>query len=112
MSDEARVRRREERKPVRRGTLDDLDAIGTIGIDEDLALHEEVTDGAVFMGTDERDDGDVGIAPGIGESCGNMIEPRERVERRTQSGHAPIEGDQRGHQDLSSELSHPGAMTY
>ena len=109
MSEEAGVRRSDKRNLVRRASPDDLDAIGTIGIDEDLSLHEEVADGAVIVGTDVWDHGAVGTAPDVGEGCGKAVEPRERVEGRTQGGHPPIEGDQRGHQDLSSESLHPSS---
>ena len=108
MSREADVWRSGERNLVRRAILDDLDAVRTIGIDEDLSLHEEVAYGAVIMGTDVRYDGTVRNASGVGEGCGSVVEPGELVQARTEGCHRPIEDDQRGHQDLSSDWSHPG----
>jgi hypothetical protein len=37
-----------------------------------------------------------------------VIQPGQCMQGRTESNHPPIEGDQRGHQDLPSESSHPG----
>lgn len=108
MSQEANVRRSDERNLIRRAKLDDLDATARIGIAEDLSLHEEVTDGAVIMETAEWDEMAIGVARQVGEGYRSVIEPGERVQGRTERSHRPVEGDQRGHQDLSSESSHPG----
>ena len=55
------------------------------------------------MGIDEGDGVAVGAAP---HARRGVIEPGNRVQR-TDGSHPSMEGDQRGHQDLSSESSHP-----
>jgi hypothetical protein len=79
MSWEARSGRDEEGNLIRRVNLDDLDATQTIGIDEDLSLTQEVADGAVVMGTDERGGVGVGTARRMGEGRRTVLEPGQRV---------------------------------
>jgi hypothetical protein len=107
MGQEADIRRSEEGNLIRRANLDNLDVAATIGIVEDLPLRQEVTDGAVIMRADQWDEVAVGAILRLGEGSRDVIQPGQCMQGRTESNHPPIEGDQRGHQDLPSESSHP-----
>ena len=67
MSRKADSGRDDQGNLIRRVNRDDLDVILTIGIDEELALGQEVADGAVVMGADERGGVGVGTARPVGE---------------------------------------------
>ena len=110
MGREADVRRGDERgsDSAGRSRMTSMSRTrATIGIAEDLSLGQEVTDGAVVMG--DRRGVTVWLSEPLPRRAGRrgVIDPGSAVQGRTDDSHPSMEGDERGHQDLSSESSHP-----